>query len=127
MARKTEEVTYDRDGEDGEKVEYKMTFTQFNPREGIRIGIRVGKLIGGPLGKILSGVKKLGATGNPIDDLDFDFSNLGDAVEKLFDSIEEEEALDTIERLLKPVLWNGSPLKFNSGCFEGDPLFVMII
>ena len=127
MAKRVEEVTFNRDDGNGGKSEFKMTFTQFGPKEGVRLGIRVGKLIGAPIGKIFAGIKKIGDSGSPMDDLDFDFSEIGPAVEKLFDNIDEDQALDTIERLLTPVLWNGSPLKWGSGCFEGDPLFVAVI
>lgn len=127
MAKKTEEVTYNRDDGEGGTLEFKLTYTQFGPEEGVRIGIRVGKLIGGPIGKIFNGLKNVGNSGNPLDDLGFEFSEIGSAVEKLFENIDEDQTLDTIGRLLKCVIWNGKPLRYGSGCFEGDPIFCLMV
>jgi len=114
-------------GPDGIKnQDAKLVFTQFSPKDGVRIGIRVSKLMGGPLGTILSGLSKAGEE-DSVADMEFKPEQLGKAFESLADRLDEDNVIDTIGMLLTPVLYNGQPLHWESSIFQGDPLLVLTV
>ena len=95
-------------------------FTQMGPKDAVRIVVRLAKVMGKPTGGAigsldLEGTKKRGGS-------EVDMKSLGDALGSLFDKVEEEETIDTIEKLLGTVMFEGQSLHMEHPHFQGKTL-----
>jgi hypothetical protein len=70
------------------------TVTCFPVSEGLKLLVRLGKLIGGPLGKAVSGM-----TGESLLEGELDMAALGDAVTELATKMDEDDVLSLVKRL----------------------------
>lgn len=109
------------------KVPKEFLFTQFSPKEGFKVSIRVAKIISGPIGSIFSNLKKVANAESDsfMDNYDFDERELGKAFESLTDKLEEEEMIDTVGLLLGSVMANGQPMHWESIELQGDPMLAL--
>lgn len=86
---------------DGEQY----TFCQLPPKRSLKLMTRIIRIIGGPLGAALNGVRSGKADFNSILDADMDFSMI---VTALCDRLDENEVEAIVDELLTQVLHSGT-------------------
>lgn len=77
--------------------------SQFTATEGLKILSRLVKLLGGPIGKALTGLKGDGS----ILDAKIDFGMLGSAMGELTERLDEEEIANLVKKLLSNTRCDG--------------------
>lgn len=108
MARQDDTVMIDNN---------KYLFTQLDPRRAARVYLFLTNKIGSTLGKAIGSLK-----GGKILDADIDMKSLGEAVEGLFSTLDDDSTLQHIETLLSSVLFNGQQMNLDSLNFQGKML-----
>lgn len=109
--------------DEGVKEDKQFVFKQMHPKKAVKVSIRLAKLVGGPLGKVFTAIKK--EKGVNLENSKVDLADVGAAIESLFDRIEENEVVETIENLLQAVTVDKQELDYNTAFFEGEPMLLL--
>lgn len=104
----------DRQEIDGKKY----LFTQLNPRRAAKVYLFLTSRIGGTIGKAVGALKG----GKGLLDADVDMKELGDAIEHVFKTLDDDAALEHIDTLLSSVLCGADTMSLDHNNFQGSML-----
>ena len=108
--------------------ENEYEFLTMNAEDAVKITLRLSKIFGVGAGKALGALETIpGGSENGLLDKDINIDKLGDAVAILFDRVNEDEAVDTIKKLLSSVMCNGTSMDLNHVNFQGKTLHLMVV
>lgn len=96
----------------------KYLFTQLDPRRAARVYAFLLNKFGGTLGKALGSVKG----GKGLLDADVDMKQLGEAVEHLFSSFDDDSTIQHMDTLLSCIIFNGERMNLDHLNFQGKML-----
>lgn len=103
-----------------EKIgEHEYIFTQMMPEEATRVALRIMKVLGLQVGGAIGSLQVKPGGEQEDNDLNIDMELLGKSLGVMFQQIDEDETINTFNKLLSSVLYNGKPLKMNSVHFQG--------
>lgn len=93
-------------------------FTQLDPRRAARVYLFLTSRVGGTLGKAIGAVKG----GKGLMDADVNMKDLGEALETLFLSLDDERMVEHIDTLLSSVIFGATNMSLDHNNFQGAML-----